>query len=217
MPFGFGSGGIHDDNFHAGSAKRNTASGVKGIDATSNLFPKAVMADIDPGILNVASGIVGLTAANKIASSLILKDAVVDTNGDIPHMRPKAASANLRHSHDAQLNEPPLAVYTKIKTITFANGISGTLRIAFDLQSSNGADFCYGKIYKNGVAVGAEQSTNNAVFQTKSQDINIGALAAGGTIELWAKTDVDDCAYRNFRISYDNAADTILVAGVTNS
>jgi hypothetical protein len=41
---------IHDDNLHTGSAKRNAASGVKGIDASQNLTPKATLNDIGDGI-----------------------------------------------------------------------------------------------------------------------------------------------------------------------
>lgn len=145
--------------------------------------------------------------------------AALDTNGDIPHMRPKAASANLRHSNDATINSYA-SVYTKHKTDTFANGISGTLRISFSLSTENAGMTAYGRVYKNGVAIGTEQSTVT-VFpsgETKTEDINVGVLAPGDTIELWAHGDGSYRVYvSNFRISYDNAADTVPVAGFTAS
>lgn len=84
MPFGFGSGGVHDDTQHQGSAKRNTASGVKGIDAGSNLTPKTVMADIDAAILNAANGIGGLDAAGVLATAQIPVHAAAKHGADVP-------------------------------------------------------------------------------------------------------------------------------------
>ncbi len=146
--------------------------------------------------------------------------AVLDTNGDIPHMRPKVASANLRHSHDAEVIESTGAWVNK-KTITFKNGISGTLRVAFDLKRVTvGAPvLIYGQVRKNGANIGALQSDNTGAYVTKTEDIAMGVLAPGDTIELWLMGDLlNSNAYaQNFRISYDNAADTVLVAGVSNS
>jgi hypothetical protein len=67
MVFSSNSLTIHDDPLHTGSAKRNSASGVKGIDAGQLLTPKAVMADIDAAIINAANGIAGLDASAKFA------------------------------------------------------------------------------------------------------------------------------------------------------
>lgn len=147
-----------------------------------------------------------------------LVNAFLDGSGDIPHMRPKAASATLRHSHDAETNGLE-TVYTKRKTMTFANGISGTLRVSFDMHATNPAFIVYARVYKNGVAIGTEQSDVTGGYVTKTEDINVGVLAPNDTLELWAYTTdaANGCWLRNFRASYDNAADTVLVAGVTTS
>jgi hypothetical protein len=62
---------IHSDELHITSAKRGTASGVKGIDAALALSPKLVLADIDAAVYNVASGIAGLDVNARIQDSKI--------------------------------------------------------------------------------------------------------------------------------------------------
>jgi hypothetical protein len=48
----------------------------------------------------------------------------------------KKASDNLRNSHDAEINDQTGASYVKQKTMTFTNGIKGTLRVKFDLKDN---------------------------------------------------------------------------------
>lgn len=139
----------------------------------------------------------------------------LDGNGDIPHMRPKAASANLRHSHDAEIMMG--GVTNNIaKTITFNIGISGTLRIAFDMKNSDVGAII--RVYKNGAQIGVDQTDTSGVYVTKSQDLNVGVLAPGDTIALYCyKPGGAQWWVKNFRISYDNAPDTVVVTGVVNS
>lgn len=144
----------------------------------------------------------------------------LDANGDIPHMRPKVASANLRHSHNAEIGATE-TIYTKYKTFTFTNGISGILRIAVDI-SSDPTNTAYAKVRKtvSGVTsdIGAEQSDSSTVYVTKTQDIDVGVLTPGDTIEMWVhRTGGASMGMKNFRIYYDNAPDTVMVAGVTTS
>lgn len=245
MPFQVGGVAAHDDVQHVTTAKRDTAGGLAGLDASGNVLAPGPSVELtrdgngDVFIKERTSGetIISLrrTGANAytpynntVAGGKILQDSSMrhipsgivgfDSNSDIPHLRMKAASANLRHSHNATAFTPN-AAYTKLKTYTFAYGITGALRIAFDLQTSNAALTAYGRVYKNGVAVGTEQThTGDLLFTTVTEDITV-TLNAGDTLELWAHLDgsADIASVRNFRLSYDNAADTVLVAGVSTS
>lgn len=78
---------------------------------------------------------------------------------------------------------------------------NGTYRVKFDLKSSSAGHNVYGRIYKNGSAVGIERIRDQITYQTFSEDI---AFEAGDTIELWSKATSSYTAYvQNFRIYGD--------------
>jgi len=238
--------GSVDETAHAAASKKDTAGGVAAQESTTGnvvatgssikltrtganniyvhertsneeaLYLNRVAAnDYDAFILEGGIGKQIQTESMKNVASGI---AGLDTNRDIPHIRPKAASANLRHSHDAEDTSSSIT-FSKRKTYTFAYGISGTLRVSFDIKNIGSLATVHGRIYKNGVAIGTDQTTTDGNYTTKTEDINFGVLSAGDTIELYARNEdsVETVFVRNFRISYDNATDVILVDGVTNS
>lgn len=120
------------------------------------------------------------------------------------------ASDDLLKSDDTEEGESGTA-YVKWKTITFdpapaeAVKTSG-FRIKFDLRTTSDAHLAYGRVYKNGVAVGTEQSTNSETYVTKSEDI--GNWEADDTIELWIKIAQAGITaiIKNFRIYGEMAA-----------
>ena len=57
--------------------------------------------------------------------------------------------------------------YTKVAEFTLPR--KGTLRIKFDLKVADGGT-AYGRVYRNGEAVGAIQSTASTTYVTKSED-----------------------------------------------
>ncbi len=59
-------------------------------------------------------------------------------------------------------------------------------KISFDIKTANVATTVYGRIYRNGVAVGTEQSTTSTVYVTKTEDIS--GWSAGDLIQLYTKT-----------------------------
>lgn len=59
--------------------------------------------------------------------------------------------------------------YNKKKDISLIG--AGTLRIEFDIKSGNG-NTAYGRVYKNDVAIGSEQTTTSTSYVTKSEDIS---------------------------------------------
>jgi hypothetical protein len=130
---------------------------------------------------------------------------------DLPHIINKIASANIRNSHDAEATSQSTS-YVKVKTITLTNGLLGQQRFVFDLKTSNVLNTANAQIYRNGVALGTEQSDVTGVYVTKSEDITQD-WNPGDTVELWVKIDnAAQIVYvRNFRISYDDSP-TITVA-----
>lgn len=122
---------------------------------------------------------------------------------NVPAEVNKIASANVRNNHDA-LATSTSATYVKIKTIILTLGLIGQQRFLFDIKTSNVAATAYGRIYRNSIALGTEQSTNSAVYVTKSEDIT-QTWNAGDTCELWVHINgVDTVSVINFRIAYDD-------------
>ena len=93
-------------------------------------------------------------------------------------------------------------VYTKVKTITLGAHVkeNQTLRIKFDLRTDNASGTAYGRVYRNGGAVGTGQSTVSESYVTKSEDIT--NWSATDTIELYIR--ISDNTYQvfaqNFRV-----------------
>ena len=73
--------------------------------------------------------------------------------------------------------------YVKVKEIGLASG--GTIRVKFDLRPDSAPGTAYGRIYRNGGAVGTEQSEAAAVFDTKSEDI--AGWSAQDLLQLYIK------------------------------
>lgn len=101
-------------------------------------------------------------------------------------------------SADVQSSSPP-ATYTKKKEIRIATG--GALRIKFDLYGTSVTYGINGRIYRNGVAIGTEQSNTEASFTTYSEDID--GWSNGDLCQFYVKyisqTHVNSKA-KNFRI-----------------
>jgi len=116
----------------------------------------------------------------------------------------KKVSDVLRHSHDAEVvKNTDNTTYSIEKTITFTNGVKGVLRIKYDLGRV-ACGTAYGRLYKNGVAIGTEQS-RAADYLTFSEDIDVGTIEIGEILELKLKNSLDcDTKARNLRIYYDN-------------
>lgn len=129
----------------------------------------------------------------------------------------KVASANIRNSHDDPILDihGDNATYVIQKTITLTNGLLGSARFLFDLQSDDDTYAVKGQIYRNGVALGTEQTSTDA-YVTKSEDITQD-WQPGDTCELWvvASGTTQSASIRNFRIAYDDSP-TIAVISVNS-
>ena len=135
----------------------------------------------------------------------LLKGAGPDadpTEIDVPVEFPDAIVGDLLEaSADTEYNASP-TTYTKKKEIRL--GRAGAYRIKFDLNSGTAGEIAYGQIYKNGVAVGLEQSNDTTTYVTKSEDI--GNWEAGDLCQLYVRrTSTAYINYwRNFRVYTDN-------------
>jgi uncharacterized protein YxeA len=93
--------------------------------------------------------------------------------------------------------------YYKVQTITLGSYLEDgkELNISFEIASSNAMYNAYGRIYRNGVAVGTEQIRADVTYQTFTEKIS--GWDAGDTIELWVKNgsgSPEYTAYRNFKV-----------------
>lgn len=80
---------------------------------------------------------------------------------------------------------------TYLQKISYTVTRAGTIIVAFKLKGVSG--IAYGKVTRNGVDVGAEQTDNTGAYVTKTQTIE--GWAVGDTCELWIKNAGGATAY----------------------
>ncbi len=103
------------------------------------------------------------------------------------------ASANTERSKN---NDPN---YTKIKEIQIAKG--GSLRITWEGKGGSGGYLQYSRVYRNGVGVGAEHTTNTSGYVTFTEDLS--GWTAGDLCQLYYHSSGYDgyiLYVQNFRI-----------------
>jgi hypothetical protein len=135
---------------------------------------------------------------------------------DIPSSE-VVASDNLRDASDTAeetTNKNPL----KRKEIKY-NDVDATIRIKFDLQTYNGDEFGYGRIYLNDVATGTQRTTKSysGEWTTFTEDL---AVEKDDLIQLYIWTDPvpdkpDGVRCRNFRLYYIRKL-TNIIPGTVN-
>lgn len=113
-----------------------------------------------------------------------------------------SVSNNLKNSNDSE-KYTTNSSYTPIKKTTLNADLS-VVRIKFDGRTDNAAHAAKFKIYKNGIEIGSEQTSNSIEYTTYSEDFT--NLVSGDYFEIYAKS-VDGSSYtalaRNFRFYYD--------------
>ena len=171
-----------------------------------------------------ATVLVGKTGANQsnvyIASgALHIRNNVADVitlaaNGDVTitgriigatNLESTAAGDVLEYTDDVEGNYTATTTWTKVKEISVPRG--GSLRIKFSLRAKGAGGNIYGRIYRNGTAVGTTRSStsNTAVWVEHSEDIS--GWSAGDLLQLYAYTTnvADPAYYRGLRIYLANA------------
>jgi len=107
------------------------------------------------------------------------------------------ASDNLHFSNDAQKTTASDS-YVKVKEIMIGTPLVAC-RVKFDLGSTGPVNG-YGRVYKNGVAIGIEQT--QVAYATKSQDF--ANFMANDLIQIYAhRLGADTAKVKNFRLYYD--------------
>lgn len=98
--------------------------------------------------------------------------------------------------------------YIKVRELIVPHG--GTIRIKFDLYTDDAGVTAYGRIYRNGVAVGTERSTTSTSAVTFSEDLS--GWSRGDTLELWIKQGTNNSEYirgGNVRLYSGNVLDDV--------
>ncbi len=111
------------------------------------------------------------------------------------------ASDDLRASADTERFSTSTD-YEKKKEMTMT--MLGTIRVKFDLKSTDGDGNVMGRIYKNDVAVGTERTTASPSYTTYSEDLS--GVAVGDKIQIYIKrssSSVYEAKIQNFRIYYN--------------
>lgn len=172
---------------------KDAANGIAGLDGSVEI-PVALLKT------NVANGVAGLDAGAELSDSLLPGLGEEYTIGD-----------TTLHSHDVQADTSSLA-YVKLKTITINTlyQTPKTIRTRFRVAISPTSETVYGRIYKNGGAVGIERSYSGSGFPEFIEDLS---FAQGDTLELWVKSsDAGATAsVMDFRVSGDET--DVLLAG----
>lgn len=182
-----------------------------------SLSALVIDADLNMGAYNLLTDdIKEHTGAHGVdVDGVIMKDGVIG-----PGYQAKKASANLRNSHDAEVHDERAdgSTWVLAKTFTLTNGISGTLRFTCRAKGENvhvDNKFIWAKNSK-AADLGVEYKPENTAWQQDSQDVSVGVMEIGETIEIYTKCNnwtgvfIDQA-----RISYDD--DDSGAVGMTNS
>ena len=132
---------------------------------------------------------IALTATSLL---LIIREAVADAGSSL-------AGDKLISSSDGNVGSTDDA-YTKIRETEIVK--DGTLRIKFSLHTNNASYATYGRIYRNGVAVGTERSSVQTSAEEFSEDI--AGWTAGDLVQIYYhRTTANLSTVSNFRIYAD--------------
>lgn len=115
-----------------------------------------------------------------------------------------SVSDTLENSNDAEKTTNQ-ASYTKIKECKLNEALS-VCRIKFDLKFT--INTAYAKIYKNGVAIGTEQSDVTGSWATKTEDF--AGFAKDDLIQVYGKAAATGVSHvQNFRFYYNRPITSI--------
>lgn len=168
---------------------------------------KVISAPGDPAAGYVRLYPKALDADNDRLYVKLKKDTAI-TEIDLLPVRYFAGDVSLQSDNtEAQSSN---TTYTEMKDM-FVGIIGGEFRVKFDLKSSLAGETAFGRIFKNGVAYGTEQTTTSDTYSTFSEDLT---FEDGDEISLRVKTT--DGTYtsdvRNFSVSAHNSGTGIALS-----
>jgi len=104
-----------------------------------------------------------------------------------------ASEVWIANSHKETITDS--LTYVKMKEIQIIKG--GTYRTSFDLAATGGAGSMYGKIYKNGGAIGTERTHSSETYATYTEDFT---FAAGDLVQVYAHKGTSNAGIMNFKL-----------------
>jgi len=117
-------------------------------------------------------------------------------------------SDNLKVSADTERGTGGYGSYEKKKEIQL--NVRGTVRVKFDLKTANVLATAYGRIFKNGVAVGTEQTNDTTEYVTKTEDI--AGWERGDKLQLYLMVEEAYGALaQNLRLYWDSVKAEVLI------
>jgi hypothetical protein len=121
-----------------------------------------------------------------------------------------ANTASVRYSSDAGAANTAQA-WTKVKEITLTETYTGSIKVSYNIGDYNGIwdGDVYGRLYKDGVAIGTEITAHSDMTATRTETFNSINWASGSKIQVYGSNDygTDEYVVDNFRIYFDYDAD----------
>jgi hypothetical protein len=117
------------------------------------------------------------------------------------------ASDTLRAWNDAE-KTTQATVYTKKKEMLLNDALPDYFRTRFQIHTTSTSDACYGKVYKNGVAVGTERSNTSTTYIEYTEDFNNWAANDLYQIYVYIASSLSTVYVKWQRLSYDYGART---------
>ena len=141
---------------------------------------------------------------NGVGFYLMATGMVLDGTITFAKLPQIVASGTLLVSNNTEVTKASYGSYTLVKEMRITRNCA-SLRITFDLKTGDGINTAYGRIYKNGVALGTERSTKSTSYTTYTQDFT--SLVPGDLIQLCVKTQYADrsAVVRNLQLYGEDA------------
>ncbi|MBA7478131.1 hypothetical protein ES707_13552 [subsurface metagenome] len=120
---------------------------------------------------------------------------------------------NIKNSNDTR-QETSSTSYVKKKEVILNENLDKICRIKFAIQSGVVGKAVYGRIYKNGIALGVEQFWNMEEYSIKSEDFAANEFQTNDLVQIYVKisADADSIDVKDMRFYY-NTLDTITGIG----
>lgn len=121
----------------------------------------------------------------------------VATNTIVIQLASAGTAVTANSSTEVFLTTAPMSAYHLAKEIVC--GKSGTFSISFEMKAQ-ATYTAFGRIYKNGVAIGTERSTTSTIYVTST--VESFSFVTGDLIQLYGKNSADGIGtyYQNFKV-----------------
>ena len=190
-----------DTNIPAIKAKTDIIGASVALEAGGNVAAIKAKTDIIGASVALEGG--GNLASVKAKTDLIPADIVTQLDTNIPAIKARSDMVRDATYQIAAADVPTQltsggwtdaggVAYTKVKESTLSHvGSASTLRVKFTIFASAGTVTTWGRIYKNGVALGTERSVTSTAGSgaeaTFTEDL---AFGANDLLQLYAKNSV---------------------------